>query len=108
MMNDLTNAQRQNNTPDIIAQKHAMDAHEFLVRFLAKFDSAKPGGIHDFMEISLFNMVNLAVGNIDKYLTEGHKQVSANEIMSIVADSYQTVLDNMKRNLEKMGQVNLK
>lgn len=107
-MTNLTNAQRANNTPDIIAQNHAMDAHEFLVRFLDKFHSAKRGGIHDFMEISLFNMVNLAVGNIDKYLNEGHKEVSANEIMSIVADSYQTVLDNIKRNLEKMGQVNLK
>ena len=107
-MNELTNAQRANNTPDLIAQNHAMDAHEFLVRFLDKFDNAKRGGIHDFMEISLFNMINLAVGNIDKYLNEGHKEVSTNEIMSIVAESYQKVLDNIKRNLEKMGQVNLR
>ena len=89
-------------------QDHVLNAHEFLIRFLDKFDAAKRGGIHDFMEISLFNMINLAVGNIDKYLNEGHKEVSANEIMSIVAESYQKVLDNMKRNLEKMGQVNLK
>jgi hypothetical protein len=107
-MNELTNAQRQNNTPDIIAQNNALNAHEFLVRFLAKFDSAKRGGMHDFIEISLFNMVNLAVSNIDKYLNVGHKQVSANELVSIVADSYQKVLDSIKSNLEKMEQVDLR
>jgi hypothetical protein len=107
-MNELTNAQRQNNTPDIIVQNNALNAHEFLVRFLAKFDSAKRGGMHDFIEISLFNMVNLAVSNIDKYLNVGHKQVSANELVSIVADSYQKVLDSIKSNLEKMEQVDLR
>ncbi len=93
---------------EAVTQDHVLNAHEFLIRFLDKFDAAKRGGIHDFMEISLFNMINLAVGNIDKYLNEGHKEVSANEIMSIVAESYQKALDNIKRNLEKMGQVNLK
>lgn len=60
--------------------------------FLAKFDHAKRGGIHDFMEISLFNMINLAIKNIDNYLSTGHHEVSATEIMHIVADSYQKVL----------------
>jgi hypothetical protein len=106
-MNELTNAQRANNTPDIFAQNHAMDAHEFLVRFLAKFDSAKRGGIHDFMEIAMFNMINQAIKQMDLYLTSGHKSVSANELMSIFAESCQTILDNIKRNLEKMGAVNL-
>lgn len=105
---DMTVAQREANQTDLIQQNHALDAHEFLVRFLDKFHTAKRGGIHDFMEISLFNMVNLAVGNIDKYLAEGQKEVSANEIMAIVADSYQTVLDNIKRNLEKLRQVNMR
>lgn len=93
---------------DVMAIDHVMNAHQFLIAFLAKFETAKRGGIHDFMEISLFNMVNLAVGNIDKYLNEGHKEVSANEIMAIVADSYQKVLDNIKRNLENLRQVNMR
>ncbi len=93
---------------NIIPPNHAIDAHEFLMRFLAKFDLAERGGVHDFMEISLFNMVNLAIGNIDKYLSEGHKEVNANEILAIVADSYQIVLDNIKRNLETLRQVNLR
>ena len=93
---------------EVIAQNHALDAHEFLLRFLSKFDHAKRGGIHDFMEISLFNMVNLAVGNIDKYLQGGQQEVNANEIMAIVADSYQKVLDNIKRNLESLRQVNMR
>ncbi len=105
---DMTVAQREANKIDVIQQNHALDAHEFLVRFLDKFHDAKRGGIHDFMEISLFNMVNLAVGNIDKYLSDGQKEVNANEIMAIVADSYQKVLDNIKRNLETLRQVNLK
>lgn len=105
---DLTVAQREANKTDVIAQNHALDAHEFLVRFLDKFHTAKRGGIHDFMEISLFNMVNLAVGNIDKYLSGGQTEVNANEIMAIVADSYQKVLDNIKRNLETLRQVNLR
>ena len=104
----MNNLSKSNGATEITPLDHVLDAHKFLKDFLAKFDNAQRGGIHDFMEISLFNMVNLAVGNIDKYLNECHKEVSANEIMSIVADSYQTVLDNIKRNLEKMGQVNLR
>ena len=45
---------------------------------------------------------------VDKYLNEGHKEVNANEIMEIITDSYQKVLDNNKRNLEEIGQVNLR
>jgi hypothetical protein len=90
------------------ANEPVVNAHEFLLKFLAKFDTAKRGGIHDFMEISIFNMINSAIGNIDTYLQTGQKQVSANEIMAIVADSYQGVLDNIKRNIENMNQVNLR
>jgi hypothetical protein len=106
-MNELTNAQREANKNDVMAIDHVMNAHNFLVAFLAKFELAKRGGIHDFMEIAMFNMINQAIKQMDLYLTSGHKSVSANELMSIFAESCQTILDNIKRNLEKMGAVNL-
>jgi hypothetical protein len=84
------------------------NAHEYLYQFLADFHKAERGGIHDFIEISLYNMVNLAISNINDYLKTGHKQVSATEIMHIVVDSYQKVLDGMKRNLDGMDRVNFK
>jgi hypothetical protein len=51
-------------------------------------------------------MINLSIKNIDKYLQDGHHQVSATEIMHIVADSYQKILDGIKRNLGEMRPVN--
>jgi hypothetical protein len=90
------------------AEDHAINAHAYLKSFLAKFDNAKRGGIHDFMEIALFNMVNLSVENIDDYLQTGHKEVDATEIMHIIADSYQKVLDGIKRNLDNMQTINFK
>lgn len=97
----------QSSKSDVMTKDHAVNAHEFLLAFLAKFDNAKRGGIHDFMEIAMFNMLNEAIKQIDFYLISGHKSVSANELMSIFAESCQKILDNIKRNLEKMGQVNL-
>jgi hypothetical protein len=102
-MNDLT---KPNGSTDITAQDQVLNAHQYLKDFLAKFDTAQRGGIHDFMELTLFNMINASIKNIDAYLQTGHKQVNANEIMAIVADSYQKVLDGIKRNLETMRQVN--
>ena len=99
---------KPNGVTDITAADQVLDAHQFLKDFLAKFDTAQRGGIHDFMEIALFNMVNLSIKNIDKYLQTGHHQVSATEIMNIVADSYQKVLDGIKRNLGEMRPVNFK
>ncbi len=104
-MTNLTNAQKQN---EIIATDHVLNAHEFLLKFLAKFNTAKRGGIHDFMEIAMFNMLNEAIKQIDFYLISGHKSVNANELMSIFADACQKILDNIKRNLEKMGRVDLR
>ena len=104
-MNDLTNAQKHT---EITARDQVINTHQFLLDFLNKFDAARPGGIHDFIELTLFNMINSAIKNIDDYLQSGHKEVSANEIMSIVADSYQNVLDGIKRNLESMKQVNFR
>lgn len=102
---DLTTA---NGKTSITAQDHVLNAHQFLVDFLNKFDKAQRGGIHDFMEIALFNMVNAAIKNIDTYLQTGHHTVNATEIMQIVADSYQKVLDGIKRNLETMNPVNFR
>jgi hypothetical protein len=104
-MNDLT---KSNGSTEITAQDQVLNAHQFLLDFLAKFDTAKRGGIHDFMELTVFNMVNSAIKSIDDYLQGGHREVSANEIMQIVADSYQKVLDSIKRNLESMKQVNFR
>lgn len=104
-MTDLTKA---NGHTQITAQDHVLNAHEFLKAFLNKFDTAKRGGIHDFMEISLFNMINLAIGNVDKYLSQGHREVNGNEICQIVVDSYQIILDNMKRNIEGMKEVTMR
>ena len=106
-MNNLTNAQRENNKTDVMGIDHALKAHEFLLAFLAKFETAKRGGVHDFMEIAMFNMINQAIKEIDSYLQSGHKSVNGNEIMSIFADGCQKVLDNIKRNLEGMKTVNL-
>jgi len=104
-MNDLTKA---NGKTEIIAQDQVINAHLYLKDFINKFESAERGGIHDFMELTLFNMINASIKNIDDYLKTGHKEVNANEIMAIVADSYQKVLDGIKRNLETMEQVNFR
>ncbi len=104
-MNEIKKA---NSNTEITAEDQVLNAHQFLLDFLDKFDSAKRGGIHDFMEISLFNMVNAAIKNIDTYLNTGHYQVNATQIMHIIADSYQQVLDGIKRNLDGMKEVNFR
>lgn len=101
---DLTMREKSELAP----HEHIIDAHKFLKEFLAKFDTAKRGGIHDFMELVLFNMVNSAIKNIDDYLQGGHTDVNATEIMNIVTDSYQKVLDNIRKNMDGMRQVNFK
>ena len=45
-----------NDGKDITAQENILNAHQFLLDFLGKFENAKRGGIHDFIEISLFNI----------------------------------------------------
>ena len=100
--------QKSNGKTEIIPEDHVLNAHQFLLAFLAKFELAKRGGIHDFMEIALFNMVNKAVKEIDIYLQSGHKSINANELMFIFADSCQKILDNIKRNLEILDQVDLR
>lgn len=104
-MNDL-NAMKQDE--EITPQDKILNAHQFLKDFLDKFESAQRGGIHDFIEIALFNIVNSSVKNIDIYLSTGHKSVNPKEIMSIFADSCQKVLDKIKINLEQMDKVNFK
>ena len=104
----MSDLQSINGKADITPQDHILNAHEFLKAFLAKFDTAQRGGIHDFMEIALFNMVSASIKNVDEYLRVGHQTVNANQIMQIVADSYQKVLDGIKRNLETMKPVNFR
>ncbi len=82
-------------------------AHHYLTEFLKKYNYAKRGGIHDFMELTLANMVTQAVANIDSYLETGHINVSANEIMAIVAESFQKVIDSVKKNLDGMKTIGL-
>lgn len=96
------------NELNIASDEHIIKAHKFLKGFIEKFDNAERGGIHDFMEVSLSKMINESIKNIDEYLNTGHIEVSANEIMQITIDSYQKVLDGVKRNLENMKQVNFK
>lgn len=103
-MNKVNNVIEENNK-ELLPTDHALDAHEFLLKFLAKFYTAKRGGIHDFMEIALFNMLNESIKSIDLYLNSGHKTVNANELMSLFCESCQNILDNIKRNIEKMDKV---
>lgn len=99
-MNELSNKE----TPE----EQIYTAHEFLLDFINKFELAKRGGIHDFMELAIYNMINSTVNNIDSYLKEGHKSVMPQEIMSIFADSCQNVLDGIKRNLDGLERVNFR
>ncbi len=97
------------NQGNLMAHNHVIDAHEFLIKFLTKFDTAQRGGIHDFIELSLFNMINLAIKRIDEYLQSSQSSsVSGTEIMHIVVESYQIILDRMKRNLDEMKEVYFK
>lgn len=89
-------------------EEYALAVHLKFIEFLNKFYTAKRGGIHDFIEISLYEMSAKAVENINKYLDEGHKNVNASEILHITADSFQKTLDQIKRNLEKMHGVSFK
>lgn len=91
-----------------IKKYNGMNAHQYLKEFIEKFETEERGGIHDFIELTLFNMVYSSIKNIDDYLKDGHKQVDATQIMHIVADSYQEVLDGIKRNLDNMKEVNFK
>lgn len=104
-MNELT---KPNSETEITPLDKVLDAHQFLKDFIAKFDHAQRGGIHDFMEISLYNMINSSIKNIDDYLQTGHHEVNATEIMHIVVESYQKVLDGIKRNLGDMRPVNFR
>ena len=103
-MNEIKSVSERNN--EITAPEHVLNSHQFLKDFLAKFDTAKRGGIHDFMELALFNMVNASIKDVDDYLQSGHKTVNATQIMHIVADAYGRVLDGIKRNLDTMKPVN--
>lgn len=107
-MTEIDALPKSNEMTHVTAQDQILVAHEFLKMFIGKFEEAKRGGIHDFIEIALFNMLRNAIDQIDKYLLSGHRHVNANEIMIIAVDAWQKVLDGMKRNLENLDQVNFK
>lgn len=90
-----------------IAKQKAKEAHEFLKKFITNFDKVKRGGIHDFMETLIAMMILASVDKIDAYLKPGHQQVNANEVMAITLSSFQGVLDNAKRNLESMKEMEM-
>lgn len=104
----MTSLQTTNEPKALTPEDQVLNAHQFLKDFIAKFDAAKRGGIHDFMEIALFNMINSAIKDIDFYLISGHKSVMPQEIMSIFTDACQKVIDGIKRNLEGMDRVNFR
>lgn len=82
-------------------------AHEFLKKFIVLFDQAKRGGIHDFMELSISNMINESLKNMDDYLSCGHTFVDGRELMIICIDSFQKILDDLKYKLDKLKQVGM-
>ena len=82
-----------------------LNAHKLLLRFVSEFDTTKRGGIHYFIEIVMANMVNKTINNVDEYLRVGHKNPDAKNIMHIVTDSFQNVLDGVKRNIEGVERV---
>ncbi len=88
------------------ASEEILNAHTFLIDFISRFDGAKRGGIHDFIEMLLYKMIQNAISEIDTYLKTGHKQVEANEIMFIVLDAFQSIIDKSKRNLDSSKKVN--
>ena len=104
-MNEIKKA---NGSTEITNEDKILNAHQYLKEFLNKFEQAKRGGVHDFMELSIFNMIQTAISNIDVYLKSGHRQVVGNEVLAIVVDSYQKVLDGIKRNLENMEKVGMR
>jgi hypothetical protein len=89
----------------ISAEDKLNQAHAFMKKFIADYDIAARGGIHDFMELNVANMIHQAMADIDSYLSTGHKQVVANEIMAITIQAFQTVLDGVKRNLDNVKTI---
>lgn len=81
-------------------------AYSRIKKFLEDHDLAKRGGIHDFMEVIIANMIQDAISSINKYLQSGHHKVDANEIMAIAVGSFQKILDEVKRNLDGTKRVN--
>lgn len=103
-MTDLT-VKEQNELMNTIKSKNI---HEYLLRFLSKYEEAKRGGIHDFIEASMYRMITLSFDNIDEYLKDGMNSINATEIMVIILDSFQKTLDSLRKNIETMPQVNFK
>lgn len=99
-MKDISKAQQS-------AEQKIQEAHNYLQKFLGDYGKAKRGGIHDFIELTMANMIQQSIVNIDTYLSAGHKTVNASELMAITADAFQSVIDGVKRNLEVNSKVSL-
>ena len=88
---------------ELTQEQIILESHEYLKEFINKFGNAKRGGMHDIIEMALFNMLNSCIGNIDKYLQSSSinsSKIDMQQIVTIMADSFQKVLDSIKKNLD--------
>ncbi len=91
----------QNKNPSLEPETMAMNAHQFLVEFLKRYDELERGTVHDFFEVTIAHMIQEAIMGIDEYLKIGHKNVSEVELMNIILDSFIKQVDKKKRNLDQ-------
>jgi hypothetical protein len=91
----------------LTAEQQIIKAHDYLVGFVELSARTKRGGINDFMELTIANMIRKAIEKIDEYLACGHATVDAKEVMTRAIDGFQVVIDDVKRHLEVMPEVKL-
>lgn len=75
--------------------------HDKLKKFIARFDDEPREGIHDFMEVSIFNMLSEAIFAVENYLKKEHLTVNFSELVVIAIDAYQKGLDGIKRSYDE-------
>jgi hypothetical protein len=88
----------QDKKPITNVNETFIESHKFLQRFLDKSEGAKRGSIPDFVLILVTSMMTDTFENIDNYLSPGHSSVDGREIVTIIIETFQKVLDRVKRN----------